>query len=202
MRAAPVGLIADDYRQAFRLGCEVGALSHGHPSGWLPAGVLAAVVSLLVAGRDLLDSAVQARALALDCDDHAETVRALDSAIDLGLQGLPSAEMIERLGGGWVGEEALAIAVCCALAASDFSTGVLTAVNHSGDSDSTGSICGNLLGAAHGTGAIPADWIENLEACAIVTQIAEDLWTERFQPPIADEWGGPPPDWWERYPGW
>jgi ADP-ribosylglycohydrolase len=41
---------------------------------------------------------------------------------------------------------AIAIAICCALVARDFA-GVILAVNHDGDSASTGSIAGNLLGA-------------------------------------------------------
>ncbi len=40
--------------------------------------------------------------------------------------------------------------IYCALVAQDFTSGVLLAVNHSGDSDSTGSVCGNLLGALGG----------------------------------------------------
>jgi ADP-ribosylglycohydrolase len=51
------------------------------------------------------------------------------------------------MGGGWVGEEALAIALYCALSAQDdFARAVLLAMNHSGDSDSTGAITGNLVG--------------------------------------------------------
>ena len=61
------------------------------------------------------------------------------------------------LGEGWVGEEALAIAVHCALTPADFRSGVLHAVNHGGDSDSTGAICGNLLGASLGAEAIDGD---------------------------------------------
>jgi ADP-ribosylglycohydrolase len=55
-------------------------------------------------------------------------------------------EIVEQLGGGWVAEEALATALFCALKATNFAEGVLLAVNHSGDSDSTGSLTGNLLG--------------------------------------------------------
>jgi ADP-ribosylglycohydrolase len=74
------------------------------------------------------------------------------------------------LGGGWVGEEALAIAVACALQAQDMRHGMLLAVNHSGDSDSTGSICGQLLGARDGVEAIPAEWWARLE----LRQLIED----------------------------
>jgi hypothetical protein len=37
------------------------------------------------------------------------------------------------------------------------------AVNHSGDSDSTGSITGNILGAVHGEAALPVTWLQHLE---------------------------------------
>jgi hypothetical protein len=49
-------------------------------------------------------------------------------------------EAVERFGGGWVGEEALAIAAYCTLTATSFIDGVLAAVNHGGDSDSIGAI--------------------------------------------------------------
>ena len=51
----------------------------------------------------------------------------------------------------------------CALGAKDFEDGIILAVNHSGDSDSTGSITGNLLGAAAGVEAIPDRWLARLE---------------------------------------
>jgi hypothetical protein len=68
------------------------------------------------------------------------------------------------MGGGWVGEEALAISLYCALAAEgNFAKGVRLAVNHTGDSDSTGSITGNILGAMQGKATIPALWLRELE---------------------------------------
>lgn len=56
-----------------------------------------------------------------------------------------------QLGQGWVAEEALAIALYCALRSDRFAEGVTLAVNLTGDSgDSTGAIAGNPLGAMHG----------------------------------------------------
>ncbi len=75
---------------------------------------------------------------------------------------------METLGGGWVGEEALAIGLCCALVAPDVRSGLLLAVNHSGDSDSTGSIAGNLLGAMHGLDALPQDLLDDLEGRYVI----------------------------------
>jgi ADP-ribosyl-[dinitrogen reductase] hydrolase len=42
----------------------------------------------------------------------------------------------------------------------DLVMGLRLAVKHSGDSDSTGSITGNILGALLGKGAIPEVWLE------------------------------------------
>lgn len=53
--------------------------------------------------------------------------------------------------------------------------GVLAAINHSGDSDSTGSITGNLLGAAFGDDALPDQRVSGLEAVDLISTVADDL---------------------------
>ncbi len=104
-------------------------------------------------------------------------------------------------------EEALAIAVYAALSfPEDLRAALVLAANHSGDSDSTAAICGNLLGAVLGEEALPADWLAELEGRATITQLADDF---------ARQLGGTAPDlgessprtaeadaWWKRYPGW
>jgi len=79
--------------------------------------------------------------------------------------------------------------------ARDFREGVLLAVNPSGDSDSTGSIAGNLLGLIHGRSGIPADWLQQLELRDVVKRVAQDLWSH-FGPeervPCGDQGDYPP----------
>jgi ADP-ribosylglycohydrolase len=71
---------------------------------------------------------------------------------------------IKILGEGFTGDEALAIAIYCALKyQNDFSEALRVAVNHKGDSDSTGSITGALLGTLIGYSAIPNEWKDRLE---------------------------------------
>ena len=125
------------------------------------------------------------------------TRTALARATDLAASGLPGPERLNRvLGEGWTGDEALAIAACCALVAPTLAAGLLAAVNHSGDSDSTGSITGNLLGAVHGPDAIPEDWLDCLEGRSLVEQVAADFATELLDPPR--ELTEPPtPVWWQ-----
>lgn len=67
------------------------------------------------------------------------------------------------------------MALYCALSARDFRSGVVLAVNHGGDSDSTGSMAGQLLGATHGAQAIPGSWLEPLELRDVIEDMADDL---------------------------
>ena len=80
------------------------------------------------------------------------------------------------LGEGWVAEETLAIAIYCSVKyQDDFSKALCVAVNHDGDSDSTGAVTGNILGAYLGYEKIPAQWKENLECADVIDEIALDL---------------------------
>jgi len=84
----------------------------------------------------------------------------------------------------------LGIAVYCALKhRSDFKRALIAAVNHDGDSDSTGAITGNILGAYLGLKEIPEDWVQKVELKEVLIQMADDLlighqksrkWRERY----------------------
>lgn len=163
MRTAPFGLVrAFSPRRAFSLAARAAAQTHGHPSGYLPAGAIAATVRLLADGVPLAQAAAEARGIASAWDGAGETLAALDAALSVPAGRRP--EDLAPLGLGWVGEEALALGLFAALHARDFREAVTLAANHDGDSDSTASIAGQLWGAAHGAGGIPAAWIRPLDA--------------------------------------
>lgn len=182
MRVAPVGLFAwrlrrgDALHDAFRLGCESAALTHGHPTGALPAGVLAVLILALTDGASLREALAAGKRRLRAEPYHEETLHAIERAEELADSGLPHEEAIARLGEGWVAEEALAISIYCALVARSFRHGVVLAVNHDGDSDSTGSIAGNLLGTMLGAKAIPAAWLAPLELREVIIELANDLY--------------------------
>jgi ADP-ribosylglycohydrolase len=93
--------------------------------------------------------------------------------MELAEEDIADTQAICQLGRGWVGEEALAIAVFCALRyQDDLAECLIAAVTHDGDSDSTGAIAGNILGAWLGASAIPAEWLETIEARDIVERMA------------------------------
>jgi ADP-ribosylglycohydrolase len=185
MRTAPVGLFAwrlsNDYspQDAFRLGMDIAAITHGHPTGILTGGVLAVLIMALTDGATLSESIAAAKACLRQEDQHEETLRAIELAEDLSSDRIPHEKAIERIGQGWIAEEALAISIYCALVANNFRQGLILAVNHDGDSDSTGSITGNFLGAIYGVKAIPQEWLEPLELRNTITELAEDLYAFR-----------------------
>lgn len=181
MRVAPVGLFRwrrdglSGVDLAFQEASELAALTHGHKTGSLTAGVLAAVLVHLLAGRSLPEAIQASKTTLRTHQGHEETLAAIELAQTLAGSEKPSAQAIEILGHGWVAEEALSIALYCALVASDFRSGAVLAVNHDGDSDSTGAIAGNLLGLMYGEAAIPPDWLAVLELRDVIAEVAEDL---------------------------
>lgn len=176
MRVAPAGL-AFPPEQAFGHAVEFAAITHGHPSGYLPAGVLAGLIAYLLEGWSLEDAITGATAMLRCWPGHEETLQSIEKALDLVAVATAPGEAIPHLGGGWVGEEALAIALYCGLREKDdWESAVLTAVNHSGDSDSTGCITGAILGTLHGVEALPAPWIAELESSSGIRAVAHDLY--------------------------
>ncbi|WP_119727521.1 ADP-ribosylglycohydrolase family protein [Thermomonospora amylolytica] len=221
VRTAPCGFGTSSPEAAFELGCRAAALTHGHPSGHLPAGVLAATVWGLVRGRPLTTALEDACELLRRRDGHEETATAIEAAVDLAAQGPSTPERVESLGGGWTGEQALAGALYVVLRAEDdvpelpeggwhpdprpvrvATHALLRSVNHSGDSDSVGSITGNLLGARYGGQVFPGHWQAGLEVRHAVVQMAADCALEfGMSPPTEpDGYGTPAMDWLLRYP--
>ena len=195
MRVAPCGLVAslsgDD---AWAIACATARLTHGHPSGWLAAGAFAVMIRTLLDGATIAVATEAARghlrAVIAQEPLARETLDALDAGEALvARHPLPTAEQLETLGEGKVAEEALGMAVACALVGErtgDVALALRLAVNHSGDSDSTGSIAGQLLGTRLGVEALPVRWRDGVELRAVLARVAEDLAAERVDD---DAWG-------------
>ncbi|MBR6006279.1 MAG: ADP-ribosylglycohydrolase family protein, partial [Clostridia bacterium] len=208
MRAAPM---AFDKRNrdsaAFDLeAAQIAAITHGHSLGFMPAAVLVHIIGSIVFPEGgerlpLKDIVLEARAAAdalFAGDPHiGELDRIVDLAAELSENGDADLENIRRLGEGWVAEETLGIAIYCALRhQNDFSAGVVAAVNHSGDSDSTGAVTGNILGALLGYGAIEDKWKRDLELSDVILELADDLCRGC---PMSEYDSYRDPDWVEKY---
>ena len=205
MRTAPIALLTyvHGYAQGNTLYCDMCAaeaarLTHKNPLGFFPSAVLNHLLteilkleSLPAPGLEVLvERSLEALPEIVSEEDGGKTYGELWpkyvgiqkdlilKAMDLAHQDTPDPQAIESIGGGWTGHEALAIAIYSAVKHQDsFEDAIISCVNHSGDSDSTGAICGNILGCLLGREAIPAKFTERLELKEVLEEMAHDLWT-------------------------
>ncbi len=182
MRVAPVALMVSrdgeqDAARVFQLAKSVSWITHGHPSGYLSAAAFAVILHALLWGQSLVTGIERARRILKREARSAETLDAMERALACVEAREPPELAIPLIGGAWVGEEALGVALYCALTTSDFASAVRMAVNHDGDSDTTGSLVGQLTGAMQGQDALPAHWLRDLELLETITEIAADLST-------------------------
>ena len=177
MRVAPIGLMYNK-KEAFRLGCDCAALTHGHPSGYISGGMLSCIISCIIEGMEIDEAINCAISFAKDMDGYCECVDTVEKAVKLSKDDLVDTDAIRMIGEGWASDEALAIAIYSSLKyKDDFKKALICSVNHDGDSDSTGAICGNILGAYLGIDNIPKEWIDVIELKELLENISTDLLT-------------------------
>jgi ADP-ribosylglycohydrolase len=175
MRVAPIGYFFEK-DEAFNHGCNSAAITHGHPMGYLSSGALAYMMSLIFNQKNLKDTIVLTIEKLKTISQSEKLISLLEQALSLSFSDKSDIHCIKQLGEGWVGEEALAIAVFCSLRHSnDLYKALLVSVTHDGDSDSTGSITGNILGASLGMDAIQDDWLKTLEVTEIVISFCNTI---------------------------
>lgn len=192
MRIAPIPLYAAvqdrmSIEDADRLAAEAAEITHQHPLGFISAALMSHVIYRLALDEDSTRAALEQYILEgmrklgdLFPQNHLEDLEMMGMArvaIDLSSNDRTDLQNIKALGEGWVGDEALAIALYCCLRHFDsFEDAVVAAVNHGGDSDSTGAITGNILGAAVGYNAIPQLFKNDLELHDVILHMADDLY--------------------------
>ena len=209
MRVAPMALLMAGYwsrgespcsvRQMDEAGAEVAAVTHKHPLAFLPAAMLTHLIYHIIRMEENDIKANMA-------DIALETIDALDNiykgeyeedkrylanltrmAVKLAANDKSDAENIRMLGEGWTGEEAWAIALYCVVRhVGSIEEALIAAVNHDGDSDSTGAVCGNIMGAIYGYEAMKRkrqlcpqgkELEQTLELSEIILTLADDLYT-------------------------
>ena len=198
MRTAPVALYGavwrdtpegeplegriSDIKDVDMLAADAAEITHQHPLGWLSSALEAHVIyrimqkdcpavddfkAYLSEGYDIL--------LSLYPNEGAgiTQLRALtDKALGLVGSSASDVDNIEAIGEGWVAEETLAIAVYCAVKYFDnFEKAIIASVNHRGDSDSTGAVTGNILGAVVGYDAISEFFKTDLELHDVISML-------------------------------
>lgn len=186
MRVAPIGAYFCDKHytrdQIDMFGAEAAAITQGHPLGYIPAAALVHIVNMLIYEENIsiLEAVLDAKSTIKRIFKESQHIALMNSLIDraiaLSKEKIDDRQAIAQLGMGWVAEETLAIAVYCSLKYhDDFDKALIAAVNHDGDSDSTGALTGNILGAYLGMNSIPNKYLDKLELKNIIIEIADDL---------------------------
>ena len=208
MRVAPIGLFFArcnlegrriDIYDAARTGADAAALTHGHPLGYIPAAYLSCLIYMIVHPKyngNLFEKARRTlliiKELYGDKKHFDEFEEIIHNAIRLSQdESIEEIDAIHRLGEGWVGEEAMAISLYCCLRHPDsFAKAIQYAVNHKGDSDSTGAIAGNIMGAYLGTRNIHETFPDyyKVEFYDLIVEIGSDLVKEiKYEPKTEDD---------------
>ena len=192
MRVAPISLYGVVEKcmsidEVDLLAGEAAELTHLHPMGFIPAALMAHVIYRLALddqpSREGLEQYIREGLTQMKnlYPQYLDDMRAFEDLVERAIMRSfseePDVQNIEMLGGGWVGDEALAIAFYCALKHFDnFEEAMIAAVNHAGDSDSTGAVTGNILGAAIGYEAIQQFFKDDLEMHDLILHMADDLY--------------------------
>ena len=191
MRVAPIGLYfeTDNWNNLIILGAKNAALTHGHDLGYIPAGALVYIINAIIFSKEnitlediIINCISQIQEIFKEKTHIQEFISIMKLAIKLSKSNIDDYEAISSIGLGWVAEEALAIAIYCSLKYKhNFEEAIIASVNHDGDSDSTGSITGNIIGTLLGYNNIPEKFKTNIELKDIIMEIAEDLYND-FKP--------------------
>lgn len=226
MRVAPMALFGARYDPSgvkilAEAGGEIAMRTHKHPLGFLPASLLSVLLYKVVPMsvkqvREDIDRIISDALNILDViyeDKYTNSKRHLrkltEKAMRLAHSNMSDADAIRKLGEGWITEETWAIALYCAVRHIDsVEDAIVASVNHSGKSDSTGSVCGNIMGAIYGYEHIRSRKIfcpegkeleDTLELSEIILALANDLSTgciiSEFDPIDTPE----KRQWYERY---
>lgn len=197
MRIAPIGLYLNS-NVAGKFSAETCAITHGHPTAIISAFILGQMICYLTntnlnvekafrkATNDLktwvTNGVVYGKlknARRTNCiyrEKYRNVIDLLEKAIKLASNNLDDLTNIAILGSGFTADEAFAIALYSTIKYSDsFEKAVVCAVNHDGDSDSTGAIAGNIIGAYLGYNKIPNYYKNHIELKNVILELADDL---------------------------
>ncbi len=170
MRSAPIGLMLNALNYNLQaesvaaVAAGGAAITHGNPLGWLPAALLAEIIHRMTyrkaadptLERLMTNALYQVERQFREWKEMSEFLALMEKSIQLGANpDIKPGAALPSLGKGMTGESALAIAVYLSLRyRNDYYTAIHAAVNQSGDSDTIGSLTGNILGAWLGYEAI------------------------------------------------
>lgn len=178
MRVAPLAFI--DREEPYSVAIENSALTHGHQMSHIASAALVGLLRYISEGETLYDSVSLMRQDIKRIFMGSLEVKVFDDLLQQAIlaseKDFDDMEIISRLGEGWVAEETLAIALYCSLKYSnDLKKALRVAVLHDGDSDSTGSVTGQILGTLLGAKKLPQEEIKRLDLLEPLMKMIERL---------------------------
>jgi ADP-ribosylglycohydrolase len=178
MRVAPVGLYYRQEPEQLRAMARAqGWLTHRHPASDAACIAAAYLVTLALDGappRDWPDR-VQEFTGGTSAEFDA-AIRRVEEAVGWDDEQRALNHVGPTRGGGWIAEEAVAMALYCSVRCpDDYMACVRLAANIDGDSDSVACIAGGLVGARLGAGALPESWLARLKGRDRLTALADRL---------------------------
>ena len=163
MRSAPIGLMlnTDNYNlqadSVAKVAARCAAITHGHPISWLSAAFFAELINRMMYRRPadptleriVVNSLYQVETQFLETPYLEEFSRQIEKAMQLAADGtLSIGACMKELGDGLNADSAIANAVYLLLHYQyDYPRAIHAAINRTGDSDTIGSVTGNLIGA-------------------------------------------------------
>lgn len=178
MRVAPLAFI--DREDPYSAAIENSALTHGHQMSHISSAALVGLLRYIYEGETLRASVSLMRQDIKRIFVGSLEIKVFDDLLQQVVlaseKDFDDMEIISRLGGGWVAEETLAIALYCSLKyPNDLKTALRVAVFHDGDSDSTGSVTGQILGTLLGAKKLPQEEIKRLDLLKPLMKMIERL---------------------------
>lgn len=174
IRVAPIGLAyQNDPSRLREVAHATGIATHAHPASDAAAIAAAYLIKLALDGVPPEEYVRETLAFTDGISDEFDAAMLRVGHVQ---EWTDEYAAITHLGSGWIGEEAVAMAVYCASRhRDDFVRAVQRAVNIPGDSDSVGCITGGLVAARVGLAGLPKDWIARLEHLDELTDLAKRL---------------------------
>jgi ADP-ribosylglycohydrolase len=174
MRVAPIGYLYQHAPEKLReVAHATGICTHGHP----------AADAACIGAAYLVKLALDGMAPEKMIDALLSFTNGISKEWDAAIKKVPEClgweeeeKALSYLGEGWVGEEAVALALYCYLRHPDsYEKVVIRGANTNGDSDSIACIAGSISAAYLGIDAIPPDWVRRIEKSVYLEDLAQHL---------------------------
>ena len=190
MRVAPVGIYGDlkgwTLEYTAEIAGKIAEITHKHPLSTYASAACAVLIQICLMEEKMkkaifIKKVLESLDIVKNLYGYTSEMQDFDAYIHKTLALTESPEpdwkvIEQQIGEGWVAEESFAIAIFCVTKHIDiFKDCIMSAVNHGGDSDSTGAIAGNIIGAILGYEAIPGSYKNDLQNLEFFEDLSKEL---------------------------